>query len=201
MSDTQEQTLAISALVGRRCKDLGLSDVELVHRCSYKNISKGLRRLEQLHAGDFKRTAGLVRMLPAALDVPVDAINSAVEETQRYLRDSAEAAWRAAFKPHAVIMTDRERPEPLFVAAIIGVDVLLRVDFDLTASSVTFVRQSLDGVRRRRERWRCNSLPAFGRMVGFIVNYSPDSAVRFDLEGNAVEQSTKLIVLGGLSCR
>jgi hypothetical protein len=47
-----------------------------------------------------------------------------------YLLESAEAAWRAAFRPHAVIMTDRERPEPLFVAAIIGVNVLLRVDFD-----------------------------------------------------------------------
>jgi hypothetical protein len=128
MSDTQEQKLAISALVGRRCRDLGLSGVELVHRCGYKNISKGLRRLEQLHAGDFKRTTGLVRTLAVALNVPVDVVNAAVEETQRYLRDSAEAAWRAAFKPHAVIMT--ERPWPFFVAAFIGVDVLLRVDFD-----------------------------------------------------------------------
>jgi hypothetical protein len=130
LPDTQEQTLAISALVGRRCKELGLSGVELVRRCGYKNISKGLRRLEQLHAGDFKRSVGMVRMLLAALGVPVDVVKGTVEETQRYLLESAEAAWRAAFRPHAVIMTDRERPEPLFVAAIIGVNVLLRVDFD-----------------------------------------------------------------------
>jgi hypothetical protein len=72
----------------------------------------------------------MVRMLLAALGVPVDVVKGTVEETQRYLLESAEAAWRAAFRPHAVIMTDRERPEPLFVAAIIGVNVLLRVDFD-----------------------------------------------------------------------
>ena len=188
MSDTQQQTLAISALVRSRCKELGLCPVELVRRCGYKNVSKGLRRLEQLRTGDLTRSAGLIRMLPPALDVPVDVVKAAVEETQRYLRDSAEAAWRAAFKPHAVIITDQERPSPLFVAAIIGVDLLLRVDFDLTASPVTFVKQSLDGVRQRRQRWRGNSLPAFGKMVGFIVNFTPDFAVRYDLEGNAVEQ-------------
>jgi hypothetical protein len=128
MPDTQEKTLAISALVGRRCRDLGLSGVELVHLCGYKNISKGLGRLEQLHAGDFKRTTGLVRTLAVALDVPVEVVNAAVEETQRYIRESADAAWRAAFRPHAVIMTERERPSPAFIAAFIGVNVLLRVD-------------------------------------------------------------------------
>jgi hypothetical protein len=83
LPDTQEQTLAISALVGRRCKELGLSGVELVRRCGYKNISKGLRRLEQLHAGDFKRSVGMVRMLLAAPGVPVDVVKGTVEESQR----------------------------------------------------------------------------------------------------------------------
>jgi hypothetical protein len=64
MSETQHQTLAIEALVGRRCSDLGLSSPQLIRRCGYKNISKGLRRLEQLCAGDFKRSAGLIAMLP-----------------------------------------------------------------------------------------------------------------------------------------
>ena len=29
--------------------------------------------------------------------------------------------------------------------------------------------------------------PRFGRAVGIIINYSPDRAIRFDLEGNALE--------------
>ncbi len=31
-------------------------------------------------------------------------------------------------------------------------------------------------------------MPFHGRSTGFIVNYTPDSAVRFDLDGNPVER-------------
>lgn len=30
-------------------------------------------------------------------------------------------------------------------------------------------------------------LPAFGRSIGVIVNYTPDRAIRFDPDGNALE--------------
>ena len=38
--------------------------------------------------------------------------------------------------------------------------------------------------------------PAFGRPVGFVVNFAPDHAVRFDLEGNAVEMLDQAHRLG-----
>ena len=60
MSETR-QTLAIESLVRRRCMELGLSQPELTRRCGYKNISKGLRRLDQLYWGDFKSSAGTHR--------------------------------------------------------------------------------------------------------------------------------------------
>jgi hypothetical protein len=186
MSGTLCKILAIETLVRSRCEQLGLTPVDLVRRCGYQNVSKSLRRLEQLCAGDFTRSMGLVRMLPAALEVPIELFKEAIEASQRYLQETAEAAWRAAFRPHAIIITERRRPEPLFVAAFIGVDVLLRVDFDLTAAPITLVTQSLDGLRQRLARWH-GSLPAFGRPVGIIVNYSPDRAVRFDLQGNPIE--------------
>ena len=61
---------------------------------------------------------------------------------------------------------------------------------------MTYVSQALDGVRQRRQRWRGNSLPAFGKMVGFIVNFTPDFAVRYDLDGNAVEQYDQAYRIG-----
>jgi hypothetical protein len=195
MPETQHETLAIQALVSRRCNDLGLNHKKLIRRCGYKNISKGLRRLEQLFAGDFKRGAGLIAMLPAALEVPVDVIKQVVAETQRYLRESEEAAWRAAFRPHAIILTERQRPQPLFVAAVIGVEVLLRVDFDLTAGPATFLRQALDGLRQRLARWH-GYLPAYGRATGLIVNYSPDRAIEFDLTGNPIQTLDRAYRLG-----
>jgi hypothetical protein len=195
MSVTEQQTLAIEALVRRRCADLGLNQRELIRRCGYQNVSKGLRRLEQLRVGDFKKSAGLIDKLPAALDVPVEVIKQAVEDSQRYIREAEEAAWRAAFRPHAIILTERERPQPIFVAALIGVDVLLRLDFDLSSGPDTFLAQALDGLRQRLVRWH-DELPAFGRANGLIINYSPDQAIRFDLEGNAVEHFDRAYRIG-----
>jgi hypothetical protein len=34
------------------------------------------------------------------------------------------------FRPHAIIATDRFVPSPIFVAALIGVEKILRIDFD-----------------------------------------------------------------------
>ena len=44
-------------------------------------------------------------------------------------------------------------------------------------------------------RWR-GELPAFGRAAGIIINYSPDHAIRFDLEGNAVEHFDRAYRIG-----
>jgi hypothetical protein len=61
---------------------------------------------------------------------------------------------------------------------------------------VSFVRQVLD----RLPEW----VPAFGEPIGFVINYSPDRAVRFDSNGQpiaildkAVRPGTAVLRLGG----
>jgi hypothetical protein len=44
----------------------------------------------------------------------------------------------------------------------------------------------LAGVRQRLVEFR-GILPAFGNAIGFIVNYSPDFAVKYSLEGTPLE--------------
>ena len=92
----------------------------------------------------------------------------------------------ASFKPHAIILTERTRPEPIFVAALIGAEQLLRVDFDLDGEGESYVKKSLEGVERRLAKWN-GTIPAFGRPTGLIVNYAPNFAVRFDLRGTPRE--------------
>jgi hypothetical protein len=38
--------------------------------------------------------------------------------------------------------------------------------------------------------------PFFGKTIGFIVNYAPDRAVRFDLDGNPVERFDRAYIPG-----
>lgn len=173
--------MAIETLIVQRCRSLGLCRAGLVRRTRYKNLAKALRRLDELIAGVLAED--LIRALPTALDVPPEAVHCAVEATQRQIaeieetaRQASEAAWRAAFKPHA--LTERSAREPIFVAALIGVDRLLRIDFDLSQSPVTYSAQAIVGVPSRLAESKSESgkvseaLPAFGRPVGVIVNYA-----------------------------
>ena len=65
-----------------------------------------------------------------------------------------------------------------FVAAIVGVENLLRVDLDATQGPMSFVRQVLDRLPE--------GVPAFGKPIGFVINYSEHKAVKFDPTGQPI---------------
>ena len=189
--------LPIAELIASRLVEIGLQRPELVRRLGYNNIAKGLRRLDDLCAGRFVHVQGLLAALPSALGLEPELITEAVRQTPQQLEEERETAWRVSFVPHAVILTERTRPEPLHVAAVIGVGRLLRIDFDLTAARATYVQQTLNGIKARLLRWNRNAdptlplgsypLPGFGKPVGFVINYTTRLSVRFDLTGRHPE--------------
>ena len=89
------------------------------------------------------------------------------------------------WKPRAYVLTERRVPEPIFVAAFLGTDRLLRIEFAVGSSRESYVRQALEAIPPMLDRRQ--EIPAFGRPVGFVVNYMPRRAIRFDLEGRALE--------------
>jgi hypothetical protein len=198
-----KSNLVIANLIRSRMTELGLSPSELVKRLGYKNIAKGIRRIDALCDGDIGGSKQFLDMLPQALETSAETVKIALDETVRELelaeKQEAEARdkiWRENFCPHAIILTERTVPSPIFVAAMIGVEKLLRIEIDATQGPVSFVRQMLDRLPER--------VPAFGRTVGFVINYSPDQAVRFDRNGQpiaildeAVRPGTAVLRLGG----
>ena len=119
-----------------------------------------------------------------------------IELAEKQEAETRDKIWRETFRPHAIILTERTVPSPIFVAAIIGVEKLLRIDLDPTQGPVSFVRQVLDRLPE--------GVPAFGNPIGFVINYSPDKAVRFDRDGQpiaildkAVRPGTAVVHLGG----
>lgn len=184
----------IARLVEECRERLGVSRAELIRRAGYSTVSKGLRRLDELENGELASARGLVERLPLALGVGPDRVRDAVAATKRQLEEEArreeerdEAAWRAAFRPHAVVTTERRVPQPIFIVALIGVDAILRLDFDVEAGPETFLDQALEGVARKIRESGNGSLTGFGRPTGVVVNYSPDYAVRYDLEGRTLK--------------
>src|SRR5579871_1977357 len=156
-------------------RELGISNGELVRRLGYSNAGKGARRLEALRHGDLSNKF-LLDALPAALDLPANVLNRAIRATSDQLAEEKrlrveeeERRYRAAFRPHALWMTENEVPRPLFIAAFVGVEKLLRFDFDLTKGEDTFVDQALAALPPE--------VSLFGKTKGFTVNYSPDRRV------------------------
>ena len=75
------------------------------------------------------------------------ALDQTVREIEFVEKQEAEARekiWRENFRPHAIILAERTVPSPMFVAAIVGVEKLFRIDLDPTQAPVSFVRQALD---------------------------------------------------------
>jgi hypothetical protein len=189
----EEAPLAIQVLIEDRSRELELSRSEVVRRCGYKKITKGIRRLDALYAGDLKETTFLIAGLAIALEVSPDIVQRAVNQTLQQLEERAscsaaetEAAWRAAFKPHGVLLGTEERPSQiLFFAITGGAERWLKIPLELSQPPVTYAEQALAVVRNTP------FVRFLGRTTGYIVNYSPDHAVRFDREGQSIETLTR----------
>jgi len=189
-----DPALPIRALISHRCKEIGLTTTDLVRRCGYRNLNKGCRRLQDLLRGRFRGTEGLVKALPGALGLSRESILEAVEETKRQLLAKEEAGWRAAFRPHAIVLVKENHPQPSFVEAFLS--HLRWIDLDASQAPVSFIGQALDTLRERLAQGGSDRLAAFGHPLGVAVNFEPDRAVVFDLEGKPIEVLDRAYRLG-----
>jgi hypothetical protein len=178
--------LPLATLITERCRELGLSRSELVARCQYKNITKGLRRLDQVYAGDLDKADALIRGLPEALDLSPNTVQQAAADTVRLIAEEEDARWRASFQPQAFLLGTSNRPSQIWAYGLSGgADRWLKVPLDLGQPWDTYAAQALSVVKRTPV------VQFFGPTTGFVVNYTPDHAVRFDLDGRPVETLTR----------
>ena len=103
---------------------------------------------------------------------------------------------RAAFKPHGVIETERTIPSQITICGLTGgAGPRLIISFDVSRGPLTFIQQAIGALPRRHEDGR-RYVMFFGEALGVIINYSPDHAVRCDLEGNPLELLPKAYRIG-----
>jgi hypothetical protein len=146
----------IENLIIERCRELGLRRSELVERCGYKNISKGIRRLEQVYAGDLEKALSLLRGLPKALDLSSEIVQHALEETIRQIKKrearaaaEADARYRASFKPHAYLLGSSNQPSQICIFGLTGgAERWLKIPLDLSQPPLSYAAQALSVVRR-----------------------------------------------------
>jgi hypothetical protein len=177
--------LPLGRLITTRRRELGITSADLARRIGYQNVSKGVRRIDELCAGNFRAAEFIIGALPRALELPEDNVTRAIQATEDELdaRERAgieedERIYRATFRPHVLWVTERLIPRPIFVATFIGVENLLRFDLDIQRGEDAFVAQAIAA----NPSWA----GPFGKIVGFYVNYTPDRCVEYDAHGNVL---------------
>lgn len=158
----------------------------MVERMGYRNSSKGIRRVTALLNGDRSLATELRMPLAKVLDLDVSEINAVMRADAM----ERQKAFEASFVPHAIVLTANTVPSPIFAAALIGAEKLLRIDFKEGTSPVTFAGQALKKLPV--------GVPTFGKTIGFVVNYRPDYAVRFHLSGKVIDVFSRAVTTGTL---
>lgn len=174
--------LPIDTLIRERMQQLAVTEAELVARIGYCNTAKGLRRLRALMAGDFRRTRLVMDQLPDALEIPRPVVDEAIAASEEAVVAADRARYAASFRPHAIILTERRIPQPIFPVAFAGADRFLRIDLDPSRHRSTYVDQAVAGLAEMAPE---GGVPCFGRVTGFVINYDLDRAVQFSPSGRA----------------
>ena len=99
----------IHDLIENQQKRLGLRRSELARRCGFKNVEKGLRRIDGVCHGDLDSPGAkmVIDALPAALEVDKNLVEAAIAATAEIIAEAnrlaeakRETAWREAVDFH-----------------------------------------------------------------------------------------------------
>jgi hypothetical protein len=189
-----EEQYPIARLVLHQAQALGLTRTMIVQRLGYKDLSNGHRALADLMMTG--TVPPFCTRLAETLEVDQSIIEAAMIVTARQHdaeaavhRLAKENAYREAFRPHLQVQVERDRPSPVFVAALIGVKRLRIVelpDFD-GAEDESAHEQIVRPIIQQHYRDNAGHASCFGAITGYVfvcvAGYSVDFGVPFDTEG------------------
>ena len=168
----------LTRLIEQRLADLQLTKAKLLANIGYRNIGKGLDRLDEVRRGEFTKAEFLLSRLAQSLELEASQIDEAKLATLQELKQKQSEEAARLFRPHAIFLTEHRVPTQIVIARIIGADRQRYVYFDDDAAPETF----RDTVLAKLP----SSIPTFGGVDGFVINYRLDHAMRYDVSGNVV---------------
>jgi len=167
-------------LIPQRLKELAIKRGELARRMGYADIAKGCRRMDQACRGNVNVAEKLREALVRGLEVDVKVVDEAIEGTRAEVIAAEDKAYRESFKPHAFLLTKERRPFSITIYAISGGALHRMFYFEEGSRPETYLAQARAGLP--------DMVPFFGSLVGYVINYTPDYAEKFDKEGRLIRK-------------
>ncbi len=92
---------------------------------------------------------------------------------------------RPRFRPYVQVLTERSRPEPIFIVAATGVDFWLRLDIPANVLVLSPRQRKRELGRMIRDHYanRRGSAVPFGKIIGYVFRSLPHRAVRYSILG------------------
>jgi hypothetical protein len=185
----------LQTLISQTMAAKGLRKSQIVSLLGFKNITKGIRRLDAFVA-DGVDSPGMLDRLPSALGLPAETVHAAYEQTLDQMRAEAEAQrsahlerLRAEFRPHVRVKTERTVPSPIFVVAMTGgPDRWLRISLpeEVTALPEHDQIEQVAEIIRQHHAERKGWAGPFGSITGYYYRSEFERAVEFSVTGQVV---------------
>ncbi len=180
--------LSLVQLIRQRMQDLTITRGELARCMGYANIAKGCRRLDQICAGDVKMAENLRIELAQGLEVDAGVIDESIEYTRAKQISAEDKAYRESFKPHAVILTEYKIPTQITFYAMTGGSRHRIISFKEGSNPETYAAQAREALP--------DVVPFLGRPTGYVINYTPEFALKFNKEGRLIGRLDRAFRVG-----
>jgi hypothetical protein len=185
----------LQTLVSETMAAKGLRKSQIVSLLGFKNITKGIRRLDAF-AADGVDSPGMLDRLPSALGIPAAKVHAAHEQMLDQMRIEAEAQrsahlerLRIEFRPHVRVKTERAVPSPLFIVAMTGgPDRWLRISLPEEVTALpehNQIEQVAEIIRQHHAEHKGWAGP-FGSINGYYYRTEFEKALEFTTSGQVV---------------
>ncbi|MFH1729806.1 MAG: hypothetical protein ABIA04_15445 [Pseudomonadota bacterium] len=180
----------ITDLILQAMQDKQLSKKDLVQAMNYKNIAKGLRRLDRfLECKRFYK--GIIEKLPQILGLDESSFKAEIARTQALIAKEKEDKERQAFVPHIIVKHERTGPSLIFVVAITGVErfkyIVLPANIAELSEAEQFdiIRETLKAhyIKNMIEN---KAMQLFGDITGYFYRQTYDRTILFSVKGEVL---------------
>lgn len=176
--------------VQRKIEESGIKKVEVIRLCGWKNINKGLRRLDAL-IRDSVRDFELLKKLVAVLKLDKKELNQQImlTNTIREMEDAKrEKERRANWRPFLYALTEREMPTSIAMSSICGGEREKYAKVPEEVTSMPFETHISEAGKLIKDHYARKSGKTyfFSAIVGYLYQYTCDYAIEFSIEGEVV---------------
>ena len=187
---TNKTDFPLTILIKKRMRDLGINKSKFRILLGYKNMGKGINRINAWMSAR-KLPSGMEERIAKALQIDRSEIDKAIHETKLMLKRLALEEERKTFLPHICAMCARRVPSPIFAGLMTHNRRFYY--FDKSFLELSYEEQLAKVKRAVKEHYRESEhfVTAFGSIEHYALKKHCedefDDILLFDTDGNLME--------------